>query len=95
MKPENVNPNNFKVLYVLYNNNDFSIAYGIWTESGDNCIAMRWNGNSDDVGYPKTFGHPMWFIVDNELKLTVIKSLIGQNKSNKENLIKVLTEEYK
>jgi len=93
MKPEKVNPNNFKVSYILYDNDEFSIAYGIWTDSGENCVAMRWNGDTDDeAGYPKTFGHPMWFIVDNALKLTIIKSLIGQDKSNKENLVKLLAE---
>jgi hypothetical protein len=29
-KPENVNPSNFKVLKILFNNDSFSIAYGIW-----------------------------------------------------------------
>ena len=43
MNPENVNPNNFSVIHILFNNDDFSIAYGTW-EDDNNYIAMRWNG---------------------------------------------------
>jgi hypothetical protein len=29
-QPQDVNPGNFKVKKVLFDNNDFSVAYGIW-----------------------------------------------------------------
>lgn len=61
MKPENVNPTNFKVIKVIYNNKDFSVAYGKWTESGKERLAMRWNGGDDGKGYPSVFDNPMWF----------------------------------
>lgn len=41
MKPENVNPKNFKVEKIVYANNEFSIAYGVW-EEGETHLAMRW-----------------------------------------------------
>ena len=43
MRPENVNPGNFTVDNILYNNGNFAVAYGTW-EDGDKYIAMRWNG---------------------------------------------------
>ncbi len=80
-KPENVNPGNFKVKKILFNNDSFSVAYGVW-ENKTNVIAMRWNGNDEkDQGYPKTFGHPMWFIVHDDLKNMIIKGLIDENPS--------------
>ena len=52
MKPENVNPGNFELIEIIYDNNEFSIAYGIF-EKGKKCIGMRWNGdvnNNNDKG---------------------------------------------
>ena len=91
MNPENVNPNNFSVIHVLFNNDDFSIAYGTW-EDNINYLAMRWNGNQGDAGYPKVFGHPMWFIVDNELCIPFLQSLVGNNNADNEKLLMVLEE---
>lgn len=91
MKPENVNPANFSIINILFDNNKFSIAYGIWDNS-NKCIAMRWNGEENDPGYPKVFGHPMWFIIDNDLRLPIIQSLLGIEGSNKDNLLKTLNE---
>ena len=78
-KPETVNPNNYKVDVVLFDNDEFSIALGTW-EKNKNTLAMRWNGdNEKDKGYPKTFGHPMWFIIHNDLKQSIVKSLMEKD----------------
>ena len=92
MNPKSVNPHNFKVISVLFENEDFSVAYGIWAD-GKKYLAMRWNGDDSDAGYPKTFGHPVWFLIDNELKLPIIKSLVGIPNTDKEGLIKTIHEE--
>ncbi len=92
MKPENVNPSNFKVEYVLFDNEEFSIAYGKW-EGKNNCIAMRWNGEGDDPGYPKLFSNPVWFLIDNDLKVPIIKSLIGIENAKNELILKALEKE--
>jgi hypothetical protein len=92
MKPKNVNPSNFEQLEIIYDNDDFSIAYGIF-EKGDKCIAMRWNGHLDDPGYPKTFGHPMWFIIDNALKNTILKSLLFKENTDNKKIIEILKSE--
>ncbi|AZR82345.1 hypothetical protein [Thiomicrospira sp. S5] len=79
--PKDVNPSNFKVKKVLFDNDSFSIAYGMW-QGQDSVIAMRWNGdNENDMGYPKTFGNPMWFIVHDDLKEMIIKGLVDLNPS--------------
>ncbi len=93
MRPEHVNLRNFQVKYVLFDNDDFSIAYGIW-EDGKKHLAMRWNGDTeDDPGYPKTFGNPVWFLVTEDLKILIIKSLINLSNTEKENILKTLREE--
>jgi hypothetical protein len=64
MQPENVNPANFTVERIIFNDGEFSIAVGIWNDDETRRFAMRWNGNNtnpSDVGYPSVFHHPMWF----------------------------------
>lgn len=97
MKPENVNPKNFELIELIFDNDEFSIAYGIF-ENGGKCLGMRWNGditNNDDKGYPKVFKNPMWFIIHNDLKKTFIKSILGLKNSKKTELNKIINEEFK
>lgn len=92
MNPQNVNPKNFEVDQILFNNGEFSIAFGTWQKRTKN-IAMRWNGNENgDVGYPKVFGNPMWFIVDLNIQNPLLQSLIGLNGADNELIIKLLDE---
>ena len=76
-KPELVNPKAFKVDVVLYDYNDFSVVYGIWTESSSKRLAMRWNDSFDGNGYPKTFGNPQWFIVSDDLARNILLGLLS------------------
>lgn len=91
MKPENVNPRNFTLEEVVYDNGEFSIAYGRF-ENSVSRLAMRWNGGDNEAGYPKTFGNPMWFIVHDDLKQVILKSLIGVDSSKKNALLKILED---
>lgn len=72
--PKDVNPHNFKVEEIVYNLNGFSVAWGTW-EDGSRRLAMRWNGDGEDMGYPKTFGNPVWFMLPTELSLPLLQSL--------------------
>ena len=95
MKPENVNPKNFKVENIVYNNDYFSIAYGIW-EGGNKHLVMRWNGESDeDPGYPKLFNNPVWFLIPEELKIPILTSLINLSDSDNKEILKALDKEIK
>ena len=78
--PKDVNPNNYKVKSILYDDNSFSIAIGTW-KTQQNILAMRWNGDDKDMGYPKTFGHPMWFIVTDKLKQPIIQMLMQEDSA--------------
>lgn len=78
LSPREVNLHNFKVLEIIYDLNGFSVAWGIWVD-GTKRLAMRWNAEGEDKGYPKTFGNPVWFMLPNELSLPILQSLDAYN----------------
>ena len=92
MEPNKVNPQNFQVLKLIYNNIDFSIAYGIWQDD-QTYIAMRWNGEKNEIGYPNAFGNPTWFLVDINLKVIFLKSLLELPNVDKKEILKIIEKE--
>ena len=80
--PSEVNPRNFEVKEIIYNLNGFSVAWGIW-EDGTYRLAMRWDGEGQDKGYPKTFGKPVWFMLPTELSLPMLKALDAYKPSHR------------
>lgn len=80
MKPEDVNPKNFTLNKIIYQDANFSIAEGVWVDDGTNRWAMRWNGdtsNPEDAGYPSVFKHPMWFQLPVNFKAVLLKALLN------------------
>lgn len=92
MEPENVRPANFEVTSIIYNNHDFSIAYGIW-DGGDHQLGMRWNHSPDEIGYPKAFGHPMWFMITPDLTFAILKCLIGMDNVDNTKLMEAISQQ--
>jgi hypothetical protein len=80
-RPQDVNPHNFHVDEVLYDDGDFSIVWGTW-EAHMRCLAMRWNGKDDDAGYPKTFGNPVWFVLPPTLSKPITAAILGVPGTN-------------
>lgn len=93
MRPENVNPKNFDVEKIIYDDGIFSIAYGNW-QNRHMHLAMRWNGDKEeDIGYPKVFSHPMWFQIPENLKIPILKALINLEGSIPKNILDTLEKE--
>ncbi|MBL0317306.1 MAG: hypothetical protein IPP69_16685 [Flavobacteriales bacterium] len=76
MKLEDVNHSKFKVEHIIYEHNEFGIAVGCW-DNKETVLGMRWTGgdNSSNPGYPKLFNHPVWFIVEADLLIPIMKSI--------------------
>ncbi len=88
-RPEDVNPQNYRVESVLFDDGDFSIAWGEW-EAGTMCLAMRWNGEGNDPGYPKLFGNPVWFVLPESVTLPLLRGLIGTESTVSDNILDAL-----
>lgn len=91
--PTDVNPHNFKVDSIVYNADGFSIAWGEWHD-GTMHLAMRWNGESD-AGYPKTFGHPVWFLLPDVLTVDIVSGILSNSNSNKSSIAKIIQCQFK
>ena len=91
-RPEEVNPQNYRVERIIYNDRDFSIAWGEW-EDGTMRLAMRWNGDGDDPGYPKLFSNPVWFVLPSSLTLPILRGILGNESTVTDALLTVLRKE--
>jgi hypothetical protein len=93
VQPEDVRPTNFHDHQVLYNGDGFAISYGSYDNSAP-CIGMRWNGESEaeDVGYPKLFKNPVWFVLPESLSLPILKAIIGLNGTNNDLILQKIRE---
>lgn len=93
VNPEEVSPEKFQDHVVLYDSENFSVAWGTW-EDGTRTLGMRWNGepDSDDVGYPKLFNNPVWMVIDHRLSVPFLTALLDKEYSRNEKILNVLIE---
>ena len=96
-EPEDVNHSRFPVDAVVFNHDNFSVAWGTWEDKGktNKLLGMRWNHdaqNPNGPGYPKLFGNPVWFIIPEELTVPFLKGLLVSEHSNKRAIERVLAE---
>jgi hypothetical protein len=88
MSPEEVTQAKFPRFKVLYNDDVFSIAWGIYDEEPPERLAMRWNGEPGEHGYPCRGKYPVWFMLPEELSVPLLKGLCGiESESAKRELI--------
>ena len=80
MKPEQVNHKKFPSPLIIYNNSKFSMAWGSY-ECGAN-LGMRWNGAGNDEGYPNRGRYPVWFMLPEDLSISIVKGLLGARSAD-------------
>jgi hypothetical protein len=75
--PQNVSApkEHWQLAYVLNDGGPGNPAYAVGYWDGVRCIATRWNGDSDNVGWPRIFVHPAWHILPSQLHSAVIGTL--------------------
>ncbi len=88
-KPEDVRPHKFPNPHVLFDGDGFAVAIGTW-EQREPRIAMRWNGEGDDVGYLSQGGNPLWFQLPDYLSIPVLAALIGRDGARNQEIVDAL-----
>lgn len=86
-----VHHSKFPVDHVIYDNGAFAIAWGAY-DGNPRSLGMRWNGGPNDVGYPKLFQNPVWFVLPPELSVPFVKSLLGAQSAKNQALLQVLED---
>lgn len=81
---------------VLYDDGDFSVAAGNYTEAGKKefAIGMRWNGGAGP-GYPRLGKNPVWFIVTPKLAIPILAALLQQPPPRSTEVVTALKEMLK
>ncbi|MCB0126370.1 MAG: hypothetical protein KDE58_29130 [Caldilineaceae bacterium] len=90
-RPEDVNPHNFSVHQIIYNDGEFSIVWGKWQEE-EMRLAMRWNGEGTNQGYPKTFGNPVWFLLPVEITFPILRGMLGVDISDNKVIAQIIQQ---
>lgn len=85
-KLENKMSINFSVHNIIYDDGNFSIAWGQWDEKMR--IAVRWNDNKHNI--PNTFSNPTWFQLPEYFSLIILKGILELKPSHSEEIIKVI-----
>jgi hypothetical protein len=93
MKPTDVNDSMFPVHKVLYNDGEFSIAWGTWRQSGKNGLGMRWDFQPKEPGFPTGYNNcPRWLVIPEDLSLPIVTALLGRTPADNNTLLQVLQE---
>ena len=92
MKPEDANTKNCKVVKVLFNNGDFSIAYLYLVDEDRNVLGVRWNynyGTDNELGSPNQGNNPKWLYYHEDLYIPTLNSIGGLYNTNEQARIEV------
>jgi len=90
--PNQVSHSKFPVQHILYDDGVFAVAWGSYDGHPEQ-LGMRWSGdpaNPDDIGYPKLFQHPVWFMVPEALSVSIVKGLLGASNADQAAVLQVL-----
>jgi hypothetical protein len=60
----------------LFDNDAYSVISGRY--EGEISLGERWNGNSEDQGFPSQGGNPLWHVIPPFLALPILYGLIAE-----------------
>jgi hypothetical protein len=95
MKASKVKPQRWTNENLLYEDESYSIVWGNFDEAKQ--LGVRWNGKKKEKGFPKQGKYPLWFVVPDEIALSILHHLQFKvvekcKKVNYEKLIFALSE---
>jgi hypothetical protein len=68
-------PNNFPYKDVFYSDSEIALIKGRYKASDHESIGMRWMVGESNLGYPSTFGNPMWMVVPDKLAQYILDGI--------------------
>ncbi len=82
MDPSLVNPGAWKDIRIILNDTSvqYSVIFGMFHDQP--ALAMRWNGQPYDRGYPGQANHPLWFVVPDPLERAILDEIATMKTPN-------------
>jgi hypothetical protein len=73
-------PNNFPYKNVFYSDGQIALMKGRYKNSAHESIGMRWMVGESDMGYPSTYGKPMWMVVPEKIARYILEGISRDQK---------------
>lgn len=82
MDPSLVKPGAWADIKIILDDTSwgYSVIFGKFR--GDYCLGMRWNGNSNERGYPGQGAYPLWFVVPDPFESSILVELAVMASTN-------------
>jgi hypothetical protein len=80
-------PNNFPYKNVFYSDGEIALIKGQYKDSDCESIGMRWMVGESELGYPSTFGNPMWMVVPDKLASYILEGIFRELEKQREFII--------
>lgn len=81
----------WKDIKILFDNGIHSIIFGYYKSEtypeGSLQLGSRWNGQGDDVGYPKLFGNPVYYVIPDGMEMGILTHLPNMLTADKDKLV--------
>jgi hypothetical protein len=92
-----VRPQKWSDVIDLYDDGENSAIWGVFYDSTTRCLGVRWNGDSDNVGYPNQGSNPLWYREPDWLAKMILLDLYSRvskkpSKGNLEHILIALKE---
>jgi hypothetical protein len=92
-----VTPKKWSGILNLYDDGVYSAIWGNYDSAPKRSLGVRWNGDDNNIGYPKLAAHPVWYNEADFLVKSILLELcarVSQNNSigNKDNIFIALSE---
>jgi len=68
-------PNNFPYKEVFYFDGEIALIKGRYKDFEHDSIGMRWMVGESEMGYPITYGNPMWMVVPDKLAQYILEGI--------------------
>jgi hypothetical protein len=83
MVPGNtVRPQKWTNVIDLFDDGTYSAIWGEYDGTAQRCLGVRWNGDTDEIGYPNQGANPLWYVEPEFVARPILLWLLNAMNSN-------------
>lgn len=79
-------PKNFQYKEVFYFDGNIALVKGCYKKANNDSLGMRWMVGESKLGYPSTFGKPMWMVVPFKLSQYILEGIFNNLEREREHI---------